>query len=617
MEQTVKDKSSELFIGHPALFTLVALPIELLVYIFSFVTSTRDRVKLRYISQLLKAAVETPSLWRDFIWPHYDFREKRCIENVLKSCGRHVKQLSFPNHAIHVKSLQYCNNVLRLSLPSVKLSVNQLRTIMQSMKKLQYLDVLWVSKNGVKLLLLIVGYPVYGRTIKELTIREQVKDSSRTEALVFLLNEWTASMLVPHTLNVVSDGKIGHVLHYWWMLFKNSVSQPHHHVGYFNLYCAFRNIIDLVPVFPLLRIEISFMPSFNTSFVIAKNCGLSGLEQDHILLNEHSTANGYVLHKGVVKNSYHLHRTPMNINNIEFLTRFSATKCGFFSEHLEQLAIACPNLQQLNLKENVNCLKSLQGLRAIATHRKLEGLNILEISLGELESCVKLWEILVDLQLTYLAIDLCCLLCSEEDNHTKESIISLHQKCLKLKALESYATCTKCFEVEDLLETEELLLQFNFLSLIHCVTDIDNVNIGDRLKYLYYVSDRHSWEMANCNLEQVCILADSFSLPDNFMITLSAHGGLVHVFLCAKFVTQTGIAALIGNSPNLISCHVYSTSLCMSRDFRLRLKKKYAHRKLFLCGSYCFVKRKENDKELRRLVFRYNMDCVSLWSYSH
>ena len=42
MEQTVKDKSSELFIDHPTLFTLVALPIELLVYIFSFVTSTRE-----------------------------------------------------------------------------------------------------------------------------------------------------------------------------------------------------------------------------------------------------------------------------------------------------------------------------------------------------------------------------------------------------------------------------------------------------------------------------------------------------------------------------------------------------------------------------------------------
>ena len=118
----------------------------------------------------------------------------------------------------------------------------------------------------------------------------------------------------------------------------------------------------------------------------------------------------------------------------------------------------------------------------------------------------------MDLQLTYLAIDLCCLLCSEGDNHTKESIISLHQKCLKPKALESYVYCTKCFETEDLLETEELLSLSNFPSLIHCVTDIDNVIIGDRLTYLNYVSDRHSWEMASCNLEQLCILSDSLSL---------------------------------------------------------------------------------------------------------
>ena len=111
-----------------------------------------------------------------------------------------MKRLLFPDLVTirHVKLLQNCSNVLRLSLPAVKLSVNQLRTIIQSMKKLQYLDVLWVSKYDVKSLLLIVGYPVYGFTIKELTIREQVKDTSPHEVLVFLLNEWTASMLTPH-----------------------------------------------------------------------------------------------------------------------------------------------------------------------------------------------------------------------------------------------------------------------------------------------------------------------------------------------------------------------------------------------------------------------------------
>ena len=34
-------------------------------------------------------------------------------------------------------------------------------------------------------------------------------------------------------------------------------------------------------------------------------------------------------------------------------------------DHLQQLAIACPNLQQLHLQGNVNCLKDfLQGLQA-------------------------------------------------------------------------------------------------------------------------------------------------------------------------------------------------------------------------------------------------------------
>jgi len=45
---------------------------------------------------------------------------------------------------------------------------------MQSMKKLKYLEILWVSKNDVKLLLLIIGYPVYDSTIEELTMIPQI-----------------------------------------------------------------------------------------------------------------------------------------------------------------------------------------------------------------------------------------------------------------------------------------------------------------------------------------------------------------------------------------------------------------------------------------------------------
>jgi len=606
MEQSNTDGSPGMLADCSPL-TLEVLPMELLVYLFSFLTSTRDRVKLRYVSQRLRLAVETPSLWRDFTWPFYDRLEECSIESVLKLCGKHVRQLSFPNNAICVKLLKQCGNVLQLSLPSVKLSVDQLRTIMQSMPKLQNLDVLWVSKTDVKVLLLLVGYPVYGHTVKELTIREKVNDSSCREALVFLLNEWTASMLVPQVLNVVSD----HPEHFhpalqkWWILFKDSKPQPGHHSGYLSFYTGCHVVIGLAAIFPWLRIEINFLPSFTFSFVTPEKFGLPASGHG-IMLTERNSGHGSVIHKGVLMERDCDFRTPiMNITNINFLTHFCAKKYGLLcSEHLEHLAAACPNLQELNLQDNTNCLKNLRGLRSFVTHRKLEGLNIANISIEDLESCVELWEILVDMQLSYLAIEFCCLLCS---GHQTNQIVSLHQKCTKLLSLETFPHCESCW-----VTNHQPLLLSNFPLLVHCdAFHIENVIICDRLKYLFYLGERHTWEMANCNLEQVCIVSNTLSLSDDFMITISAHGGLTHVILSAKFVTETGIATLIENSPNLQTCCVYRA--CVSRDFRLELKEKYASRKLFLCGKWCFLKRRIKFFEVGQLTHRQEMNSISLW----
>ena len=57
------------------------------------------------------------------------------------------------------------------------------------------------------------------------------------------------------------------------------------------------------------------------------------------------------------------------------------------SNHLQQLAVACPNLQQLHLQGNVNCLKDLQGLQAIVDKCKnLKSLNLAEIDVSQVES---------------------------------------------------------------------------------------------------------------------------------------------------------------------------------------------------------------------------------------
>ena len=87
-----------------------------------------------------------------------------------------------------------------------------------------------------------------------------------------------------------------------------------------------------------------------------------------------------------------------------------------YSDQLEQLAIACPNLQRLNLLQSRHCLKSLQGLRTIASScRSLQGLNLMAISVKDVENEIKLWEILSNMKLTHLGVDLCVLLPSVED----------------------------------------------------------------------------------------------------------------------------------------------------------------------------------------------------------
>ena len=337
--------------------------------------------------------------------------------------------------------------------------------------------------------------------------------------------------------------------------------------------------VGLVPVLPVLQYQIFGPHSLKLLFVNGSNYGLSGLGSGRILLTKR-TIGSDVLHKGSLRIG--VQGTPLNNVNITFLTHFSAAEYTFFYYyHLEQLSIACPNLQQLNLRENPYCLTNLQGLRAIATGcQKLEGLNITRVPVKAVESCVRLWEILVDLQLTYLSIDLCCLLYFKGDALTKSIIISLHQKCLKMKALESHCfiRCAECARNKK----QPLLLSY-FPLLIHCLTaDINDVNICEKLKYLWYIGENiwWPWSVENCNLQQLCIESEQLALPDSFMNKISAHGGLVHVNLIVKCVTQNGIVALLENSPNLITYHVYigtTTDWFISfdlEDFRSTLEKK-------------------------------------------
>ena len=76
--------------------SVLALPIELLVVIVKYLSS-RDRVKLQYVSQRLRIVSETPSPWREYVWDYYDTREELCVKNVLQRCGEYItERLAFP-----------------------------------------------------------------------------------------------------------------------------------------------------------------------------------------------------------------------------------------------------------------------------------------------------------------------------------------------------------------------------------------------------------------------------------------------------------------------------------------------------------------------------------------
>ena len=75
---------------------------------------------------------------------------------------------------------------------------------------------------------------------------------------------------------------------------------------------------------------------------------------------------------------------------------------GFDSKHLEQLAVTCPNLQRLDVRNNKSCLNNLQGLQTITSScHNLQGLNLLGIPVSEVEDQTQLWEILSDMKLTH------------------------------------------------------------------------------------------------------------------------------------------------------------------------------------------------------------------------
>ena len=217
--------------------------------------------------------------------------------------------------------------------------------------------------------------------------------------------------------------------------------------------------MDLYLVLPDFKLQ--FGQSCSLPLVKPSKYGLLGLEEMDIIFID-SDHGGKVIHKTVMislKDCILRDHFSRDITGLSFVTHFDASRLQLLCPgHLEQLAIACPNLEHLNLLGNEACMDRLQGLYAISTHCKnLQGLNLLTLTVDDATQALQLWEILVDMRLTYLAIELCITRRVED----KEKLIYLFQECINLKALEIH--------FDGRVKKRELSVFSNFPSLVHCI----------------------------------------------------------------------------------------------------------------------------------------------------
>lgn len=539
----------------------------------------------------------------------------------------------------------YCVHIVQLRLlASTRLHPENLGKILEHMKNLQHLDILWTDQDhdilwtgGCDVASLIQ----ISSKLKELTIRTSSnKQCIHTFCEVSpscWLKDWAYQDFLPQNLNIVTNvGIFVQQAIEQWLEF-NSTS-PADHSSSLKFYSCCKSPIDTPLILPIFQLD--FGQSCTLPLVKSSNYGFVHVDQDLLSLTS-CMFNGKMLHKATMVNldrvttDSHLNST---ITDLTFVTYFDASYCeSLHSDHLELLAIICPSLRELNLCNNSNCLKSLQGLRVLSSHcHYLLRLNLLGMSVRMIENCGLLWDILANLRLTCLAIESCVLPC-KKDFQTVQTIITVYQNFSNLNTLElRYVndewSCAECYDIFD--DPSGVLLVPFFPSLVHFVVTGDHyirsalreTIISCRtLQCLVYSNNKclSLFNAHNCNLEELCIESSKTNITDKFMSSVSAHGKLVHVVLCVKLVTGEGIATLIANSIKLTVFHVYTdyvsfVGTTFSLDmFKTTLKKKFSERKLFCCGSFDLQLAQKGynfNWLLEDISIEHNTCLTSLWS---
>ena len=627
---------------------LLSLPTEVLVKIMLLLPAEMlDRMRLRYVSRRLRSISETPSMWRKLVWPNCDRREENCLRNVLKICGVHIRRLSFPHHVIGplglqseiiqlkiefefnktilklvetsevLKILQCCGNVTHLSLPALDHSTSScdpghdLKKVIQKMKHLTSLN---VHCRGSFRPYLTLTVP-----LKELTIYAVIcsswgplaKPLHRKEDFKRSIEKWVTIGFSPQNLNIILDSSWYSAQIFYrefllasWTRWNSKI--PVGHVACLKLYSSYKTPLNLFHNAPVFQLQ--FGKTATLPFV------QPGSIDEWLLLTDHDDGSRKATicirrqNTSLLSRMYEIiedHGICDQGNNS--MTNLTELDLSNYKLDCTKLVMTFPMLQRLNIRDNENL--RIEDLQVISTCCfNLQGLNI---SIRSVDVCMKMWEILSGMKLTYLRMDGPLIeYPSRLDDAKVDHFIALFQQCITLRALE---LCN--FSI--LFDNYKLLSYFPSLEYCRlndyeqsiCVQDI--LTTCKKLRCFNY-NYSHDYKPQpplvsayNNNLQQLCIFSTRTDLHDTFMDTVSAHGGLIHVVFLVQSVSSEGITTLIRNSPNLLTFRLYEREKHISsytldlgsyyyRSLSASLSEKFAGRKLFTSGLFSIVQQEHN-----------------------
>ena len=586
----------------------INLPLELLVKISSYLP-LHDRIMMLYVCKRFLELSKVPFLWKKLVGP-YGRHHVHGVFCILKACGKHVRQIFFPAHLTSTQMFEmvhYCTEVTHLCLPAgsnltnkvhvhklpehYKTTLDDLEKIVSTLKHLQQLDIFsecdslsfeqrhkskWFLKcdsQFIKQLMKIIAY------------------STCKFALCFSLTSYSSSYISNILTSIKKKSDQGDPLpttistffpsnKYKYKMDKcdRSLLELTSRPSSFEiaLYDSKTIPMDLYSPVPFIVYKCGTPPLIRLS-----DHGIRGLKHDIFHLSEYNDHHGSN-HHILVCNEFNYQMADGYFNSIKQLDSvscidLSSVNVDFY--HLNQFAFACPNLQRLNLKDNVDCLYDLQGLQAIVyTCKNLESLNLSGISISRVQSYLLLWELLSSLKkLTFLTIDLCMLRLYDFSNDEQQRLVAMCESCHKLQALDIYCekrgyrseVCKACH-----MNCNERYLLFSYFpSLTYCAMWEFSysalkyaITQCHQLKYLYehspYFPNKLLFTSSRCQLREIKICGSYTEITNSSAKALSAHHKLERVILHIGSITHKGIAILIDNSPNLIFLEVSDHFSC-------------------------------------------------------